>query len=147
VADLDADRVRGVGGGELIVPAAGAGRSAMVVNVKVTFAAIGVRGERYPGASHRRGFNHLDRSPLHGSDRHVVEDERSGGGEKLFLGQNGSRCRWGGVDPGEEGGRPGHGPGETAQRLVHPSSLVHASRAESDGRLCRSDVGRNAPAA
>ena len=55
MADLDADRVRGVGGSELTVPAARPGRLAPVVDVKVAFASIGVGDERDAVAS-RRGF-------------------------------------------------------------------------------------------
>lgn len=84
--NLDSDRMGSVGGGELPVPSTGAGGSAFIINVEVGFAEIGAGGKRYALASHRRVFHDLDPSPLGGLDRHAVEDNRSGGPEKLFVG-------------------------------------------------------------
>ena len=143
--DLDSDGVGSVGGGDLAVPPTGAGGSSVIVNVEVGFIEIGAGGKRHAWASHRRAFHDLDRSPSGGLDRHVVQDKRSSGGEKLFVGQCGSGNRGSRIDPGQQRCRPGHGPGKTSQRLVHPPSLVHGVRAERAGRFIRrKGTGRNA---
>ena len=135
--DLDSDGVRSVGGGDLMVPSIGAGGSAFIVYVEVGFVGVGAGGKRHALASHRRAFHDFYRSPSGGLDRHAVEDKRSSGGEKRFVGQFGKGNRRRRIDPGEQRCRPGHGPGKTSQRIVHPPSLVHGVRAKSAGRLNR----------